>query len=111
MIQNYKNYIRGISRYQVDEEMKVKILWRRVLLKAGPRPKAHDGPVLIFHNFFCSAVNPRACTYIHTYIPTYLPTYLLRIVCGFFNVSQLFATRVVRRDLQLIVLIQEVLEV
>ena len=38
MIQNYKNYIRGISRYQVDEEMKFEILWRRILLKAGPRP-------------------------------------------------------------------------
>ena len=77
MIQNYKNYIRGISRYQVDEEMKVKILWRRVLLKAGPRPKAQGPrrPSPDFPQFFCSAVNPRACTYIHTYLPTYLPTY------------------------------------
>ena len=33
--------------------------------------------------------------------------YSLRIVCGFFNVPQLFATRVVRRDLRLIVLIRE----
>ena len=33
--------------------------------------------------------------------------YSSRIVCGFFNVPQLFATRVVRRDLRLIVLIRE----
>ena len=31
-------------------------------------------------------------------------TYSLRIVCGFFNVPQLFTTRVMRRDLRLIVL-------
>ena len=37
--------------------------------------------------------------------------YSLRIVCGFFNVPQLFTTRVVRRDLQLIVLIREDLKV
>ena len=35
--------------------------------------------------------------------------YSLRLVCGFFNVSQLF--KVVRRDLQLIVLIGEDLKV
>ena len=34
----------------------------RVLLKAGPQP---GGPVLIFHSFFCPAVNPRACTDLH----------------------------------------------
>ena len=35
----------------------------RVLLKAAPRP---GGPVaLIFHNFVCPAVNPRACTNLH----------------------------------------------
>ena len=33
------------------------------------------------------------------------------IVCGFFNVPQLFATRVVRRDVRLIVLIREDLKV
>ena len=38
--------------------------------------------------------------------------YSLRIVCGFFNVPQLFTTiTVVRRDLQLIVLIREDLKV
>ena len=44
-----------------------------VLLKAGPRPTARygpaarrpDGPVLIFHSFFCPAVNPCACTDLH----------------------------------------------
>ena len=36
--------------------------------------------------------------------------YSLRIVCGFFNVPQLF-TRVVRRDLRLIVLFREDLKV
>ena len=36
---------------------------------------------------------------------------LLRIVCGFFHIPQFFATRVVRRDLQLIVLIREDLKV
>ena len=43
-----------VSRYQVDEEMKVEILWWRVLLKAGPQPSgpAARGPVLIFHNLF-----------------------------------------------------------
>ena len=45
----------------------------RVLLKAGPRPSGSaaqglrrpGGLVLIFHNFFCPAVNPRACTDLH----------------------------------------------
>ena len=37
--------------------------------------------------------------------------YPLRIVCGFFNVPQLFTTRVVRRELRLIVLIREDLKV
>ena len=36
---------------------------------------------------------------------------LLRVVCGFFNVPQLFATRAVRRDLRLIVLMREDLKV
>ena len=56
---------------------------KRVLLKAGLRPSARGprpatarrlgcpttrrtgGPVLIFHSFFCLAVNPRACTDLH----------------------------------------------
>ena len=37
--------------------------------------------------------------------------YSLRIVCGFFNIPQLFTTRVVRRDVRLIVLIREDLKV
>ena len=37
--------------------------------------------------------------------------YSLRIVCGFFHVPQIFTTRVVRRDLRLIVLIREDLKV
>ena len=49
-------------------------------------------------------------TWVKTRPATPCPT-LLGIVCGFFNVSQLFATRVVRRDLQLIFLIQEDLKV
>ena len=52
--------------------------WERVLLKAGPRPTACDGPAARrtggsearwlspgFRQFFCSAVNPRACTDLH----------------------------------------------
>ena len=41
------------------------------------------------------------------------PCYTLtcKIVCGFFNVPQLFTARVVRRDLRLIVLIREDLKV
>ena len=37
--------------------------------------------------------------------------YSLRILCGFFNVPQLLATRFVRRDLRLIVFIREDLKV
>ena len=41
-----------------------------VLLKAEPRPTAHDGPAAgwsspDFPQFFCPAVSPRACTDLH----------------------------------------------
>ena len=42
----------------------------RGLLKAGPQPTARDGPAARwpspdFPQFFCPAVNPRACTDLH----------------------------------------------
>ena len=39
----------------------------------GPATRRHDGLVLIFHNFFSSAVNPSSCTDIHSNIILFDP--------------------------------------